>query len=215
MEGEFIVKKIYSMLFVLTLLFALAACNSEEEAKKEAEKEAPDTEEQAKETEKVEEVEVASAVDPRLQEPTEDTVCEMCNMVVYQKDHEMGKFSAQAIKADGSIAFYDDIGCLLNAELAHNETNEKFVRDFNTLEWVLVDNATIVKTDLKTPMNWGYAFFKEEADAQKFIDENEGYKVVELETVKQEAKERREAKLKKQAEQQGQGNGEGMQHGQH
>src|SRR5688572_3941824 len=130
------------MLFVLTLLFALAACNSEEEAKKEAEKEAPDTEEQAKETEEVEEVEVASAVDPRLQEPTEDTICEMCNMVVYQKDHEMGKFSAQAIKADGSIAFYDDIGCLLNAELAHNETNEKFVRDFNTLEWVLVDNAT-------------------------------------------------------------------------
>lgn len=208
-------KKVYSFLFVLTLLFALAACNSEEGAKTDTEKDAPDTEEQVKDTEKVEDVEVASTVDPRLQEPTADTLCEMCNMTVYEKDHEMGKYSAQAIKADGSNAFYDDIGCLLNAELAHNETNEKFVRDFNTLQWVLVDDATIVKTDLKTPMNWGYAFFKEEADAQKFIDENEGYKVVELETVKQEAKERREAKMKKQAEQQGNGEEMNMEHGQH
>lgn len=206
-------KKIYSLLFALTLLFALAACNAEEEAKTDTESETPDTEEQVTDTEKVEKVEVASTVDPRLQEPTEDTVCEMCNMKVYEHDHEMGKYSAQAIKADGSNSFYDDIGCLLNAELANNETNEKFVRDYNTLEWVLVDDTTIVKTDLKTPMNWGYAFFKEEADAQKFVDEHEGYHVEELETVKDLAEQRREEKMKKQAEQQG--NGMGMQHGQH
>ena len=50
-------------------------------------------------------VQVASLVDTRLQEPKEDTICEMCNMKVYMKDHEMGVFSAQAIKEDGTIAF--------------------------------------------------------------------------------------------------------------
>ena len=44
--------------------------------------------------------------DSRLQEPTEDTVCAMCNMKVYTKDHAMGVFSAQAIKADGSIVYF-------------------------------------------------------------------------------------------------------------
>ncbi len=112
-------------------------------------------------------------------------------------------FSAQAIKEDGSTSFYDDIGCMLNAELKNNEKNRKYVRDYNTLDWVLVDDAVIVKADIKTPMNWGYAFFKEEADAQKFIEENEGAFIEQLETVKQLAKERFEAKQK---QQQGNGN---------
>ncbi|NLY78341.1 MAG: hypothetical protein GX072_00100 [Lysinibacillus sp.] len=206
-------KKIFS-LFVLLLMLTLAACGQSEEATNNEEAsslETPEAEETTAE-EKTDAEEVATP-DPRLQEPTEDTVCEMCNMKVYEKDHELGKFSAQAIKEDGSIAFYDDIGCLLNAELAFNETNDKYVRDFNTLEWVLVDDATIVKTDLKTPMNWGYAFFKNEEDANRFIEENEGYYIQQLDTVKQEAKERREAKLKKQAEQQGNGQGMEMHHG--
>lgn len=206
-------KKIFS-LFVLLLMLTLAACGQSEEATNNEEAsslETPEAEETTAE-EKTDAEEVATP-DPRLQEPTEDTVCEMCNMKVYEKDHELGKFSAQAIKEDGSIAFYDDIGCLLNAELAFNETNDKYVRDFNTLEWVLVDDATIVKTDLKTPMNWGYAFFKNEEDANRYIEENEGYYIQQLDTVKQEAKERREAKLKKQAEQQGNGQGMEMHHG--
>lgn len=206
-------KKIFS-LFVLLLMLTLAACGQSEEATNNEEAsslETPEAEETTAEEET--DAEEVATPDPRLQEPTEDTVCEMCNMKVYEKDHELGKFSAQAIKEDGSIAFYDDIGCLLNAELAFNETNDKYVRDFNTLEWVLVDDATIVKTDLKTPMNWGYAFFKNEEDANRFIEENEGYYIQQLDTVKQEAKERREAKLKKQAEQQGNGQGMEMHHG--
>ena len=50
-------------------------------------------------------MQVASLVDTRLQEPEEETTCEMCNMKVYMKDHDMGVFSAQAIKEDGTIAF--------------------------------------------------------------------------------------------------------------
>lgn len=209
--------KKFLTLVMLLAMFTLAACgqsdqSSNNEESKNTTQEETSTEQQNTEDKTTAEV---SKPDPRLQEPTEDTVCEMCNMKVYEVTDELGKFSGQAIKEDGSIAFYDDIGCLLNAELAHNEKNQKYVRDFNTLEWVLVDDATIVKTDLKSPMNWGYVFFKNKEDAEKLIAENSNYKIVELDVVKQEAKERREAKLKKQAEQQQQqqnGNMDSMSH---
>lgn len=187
---------------LLVASLMLGACNGAEEAKNDI---ATPTERAAKtdtatEQKAEDKKEVASLADPRLQEVPENTNCEMCNMVVYTKDQEMGKFSAQAIKADGSIAFYDDIGCLLNAELKFNEKNEKFVRDFNTLEWVKVDDATIVKTDLKTPMNWGYVFFVKKADAEKYIADNKdkGYTIEKFQTVVDAAKQRYEQKMKMQ-----------------
>lgn len=204
-------KKIFGFIALLSIL-ALAACGQSNEANQNEEKNGTNATEQTNTTEQTNDQDQVTEhkheydkPDPRLQEPTADTICEMCQMKVYEADHELGKFSAQAIKEDGSIAFYDDIGCLLNAEIAHNETNQKYVRDFNTLDWVLVDDATIVKTDLKTPMNWGYAFFKNKEDAEKFVAENQGYYIEELDTVKQLAKERREKKLKEQAEKEAQG----------
>ena len=71
-------------------------------------------------------------VDDRLQEPTEDSTCYMCNMKVYMKDTDMGMFAAQAVREDGSVVFYDDIGCLLNDEYVNEVENEKFVRDYVT-----------------------------------------------------------------------------------
>ena len=168
----------------------LAACGNNEETK---EQPTPDNEPQQ---EVKQSVEKDWTQDTRLQEPTEDTVCAMCNMKVYTKDHEMGVFSAQAIKADGSIVFYDDIGCLLNAEFANVEVNDKFVRDYNTLNWFNVEQAYVVKTKLKSPMNWGYIFFKYEDDAQKYIDENEGSKLTSYTEVRQQALERRKVKMK-------------------
>lgn len=192
-------KKLLVLFSVFSLIFIIAACGKDQETKNDSDNNS------SQQTEKTAEKTNSSDIQEKLallKEPDENTVCEMCNMKVYEKTHEMGKFSAQAIKADGSIAFYDDIGCLLNAELKFNEKNDKFVRDFNTLEWILVDDATIVKTDLKTPMNWGYAFFKSEEDAKKYIEENKGAYIEKLETVKQLAKERYEAKQKKMQEEQ-------------
>lgn len=185
------------MMATATLALMLAACGAEEEAakKEETTSSTPETEQVAEST-----VEKDWTQDSRLQEPTADTKCEMCNMVVYTKDHEMGVFSAQAIKADGTIAFYDDIGCLLNAEFANEEVNEKFVRDYNTLNWFNVEQAYIVKTEIKSPMNWGYIFFKYEDDAEKFISENEGAKLTSYTEVRQQALERRKAKMKAKAE---------------
>ncbi len=192
--------KKFAHLFVAAgIVLALAACGDEEQASKEQETTEQAEVEESKST-IVKQEEVASLVDPRLQEPTEDSICEMCNMKVYTKEHELGVFSAQAIKADGSIAFYDDIGCLLNAEVANNEENDKYVRDYNTLEWALVDDVTIVKTEIKSPMNWGYIYFVNKEDADKYIAENPTAHVEELQTIKDAALKRREEKMKKKAE---------------
>ncbi|WP_338651939.1 hypothetical protein [Lysinibacillus sp. Y5S-8] len=178
----------------LILLFVLAACGSEKAQVKEKETEQEATKNETA-TLKEDSVEVASLVDSRLQEPKEDTVCEMCNMKVYMKDHEMGVFSTQAIKEDGSIAFYDDIGCLLNAEVANEEKNEKFVRDFVTEDWAKVEDVTIVKTELKSPMNWGYIYFVNKAEADKYIQENSNAYVEDLQKIKDDALERRKKKM--------------------
>ncbi len=193
---EIVVKKIW--LPALILLFVLAACNSEKPQVKEKESEQDATETETKVMD--DSVQGASLVDPRLQEPKEDTVCEMCNMKVYMKDHEMGVFSAQAIKEDGTIAFYDDIGCLLNAEVANEEKNSKFVRDFVTKEWAKVEDVTIVKTELKSPMNWGYIYFVNKAEADTYIQENSNAYMEELQKIKDDALERRKKMMEKKAE---------------
>ncbi|WP_431028160.1 nitrous oxide reductase accessory protein NosL [Lysinibacillus sp. LZ02] len=192
-------KRFKHVLVATGIVMALAACGNEEVSKEE-DTAAPQTEVEEDASTIVKQEEVASLADPRLQEPTEDTICEMCNMKVYTKEHELGVFSAQAIKADGSIAFYDDIGCLLNAELANNEENDKYVRDYNTLDWALVEDVTIVKTEIKSPMNWGYIYFVDKADADKYIEENPTAHVEELQTIKDAAKKRREEKMKNMAE---------------
>jgi len=200
------VKKLW--LPVLATLLILTACGTE---KAEVKEEKANSEVASKESEvKDESVQVASLVDPRLQEPQEDTVCEMCNMKVYMKDHEMGVFSAQAIKADGTIAFYDDIGCLVNAEVANNEKNDKFVRDYNTKDWAKVEDVTIVKTDLKSPMNWGYIYFINKADADKYLAENPKAHVEELQKIKDDALERRKKKMQENAEKEANGESDKM-----
>jgi len=201
------VKKIW--LPALATLLLLTACGTEkDQVKKEESKQEDATTSEAEAKDKT--TQVASLVDPRLQEPKEGTMCEMCNMKVYLKDEDMGEFSTQAIKEDGTIAFYDDIGCLVNAEVANNEKNEKFVRDYITKDWVKVDDATIVKTDLKSPMNWGYIYFKDKADADKFIVDNPTAHVEELQKIKDDALERRNKKMKEKAEKEAKGESDSM-----
>lgn len=185
----------------LILLFVLAACGSEKQQAEEKESEQEATKNE------LEPVQVASLVDTQLQEPEENTICEMCNMKVYMKDHEMGVFSTQAIKEDGTIAFYDDIGCLLNAEVANEEKNEKFVRDFVTMNWAKVEDVTIIKTELKSPMNWGYIYFADKAEADKYMQENPKAYVEELQKIKDDALERRKKMMQKKTEEESDASG--------
>lgn len=106
-------------------------------------------------------------------EPGSDDLCAFCNMKVYAEADHMGVFTAQAKTADGEYVFFDDSGCLLNSPRRDGtQYEEKWVRDYVTSEWIDADQAVPVKADLKTPMKYGYAFFKDKASADKFIAEN-------------------------------------------
>lgn len=60
-----------------------------------------------------------------------------------------------------------------------------------------LDDAIIVKADIKTPMNYGYAFFKDQESADAFIKENAGAKVVEVSDIDDVAHERYIKKMQK------------------
>lgn len=138
-----------------------------------------------------------NAVEKRLKEPTKDSTCSFCNMKVYEAKNKMGAFTAQAIKKDGSTIFFDDIGCMLNQERKDKVTYEKFVRDYNSKDWIKLADAIIVKADIKTPMNYGYAFFKDQKSADAFIKTNKGAKVVKVSDIDDVAHKRYEMKMKK------------------
>lgn len=70
-------------------------------------------------------------------EPANKTVCAFCNMEVYQKDHEMGVFTGQAVTKEGETLFFDDSGCILNYERkAEEKLAKRWVRDYVTSEWI-------------------------------------------------------------------------------
>ena len=57
---------------------------------------------------------------------------------------------------------------------------EKFFRDYTTKDWLTLEDAIIVKADIKTPMNYGYVFFKEQNNADEFMKENAGSALTEV-----------------------------------
>lgn len=155
---------------ILVTLFMVSACATEnkEEAKQES---SPTEKNDMIENEKVSEENTDKESTPN--EPTDADVCAFCNMVVYKNDHEMGKYTAQAINAKGEHLFFDDSGCLLNMERKSEEIfNNKWVRDHYTGEWIAIEESFVVHGDFETPMKYGYVFFKDEAEANQFIEEN-------------------------------------------
>ncbi|WP_139996164.1 nitrous oxide reductase accessory protein NosL [Kurthia sp. Dielmo] len=143
----------------------------------------------------------AAPVDNRLKEPAKDEKCAFCNMKVYQKNNKLGAFTAQAIDDKGKNLFFDDAGCMLNYEREHNVTLEKFVRDYDSKEWIHLEDAAVVAGDIKTPMNYGFAYFAQKVDAQKFIDKHEGSKLVAVEDIDDKAHEKMKMKMNMQSEQ--------------
>ncbi|MBW7651736.1 nitrous oxide reductase accessory protein NosL [Anoxybacillus sp. ST4] len=179
--------KKWIVLLIGALFFALAGCNNQAEKKQEETKQAEEKQaEQNKEQSNEEDVFEKAA----MAEPDENTVCVFCNMKVYPKEHELGKFTAKSATENGDVLFFDDIGCLFNYERDHGEAAKKYVRDYNTLEWIELQNATVVKADIKTPMNYGYAFFAKKEDADKFVSEQPGAMIVSWEDVDKVAHER-------------------------
>jgi copper chaperone NosL len=154
-------------LFLVAMLMLAVGCSQKEEANK-ATKTEMTNKEASDEKEKQNEDILAKAA---MAEPDENTVCAFCNMKVYPKDHELGKFTAKLVKENGEVLFFDDVGCLLNYERDQSQKAiKKYVRDYNSFDWIEAEKATIVKADIKTPMNYGYAFFAKKEDAETFVN---------------------------------------------
>jgi len=184
-------------LLVVPIALALYACGGEtvKEAGEQADTDAEVHENQSNEESKSAAEKAEWEVDEALLEPMKGTACYMCNMEVFTRDHEQGVFSAQAIRENGEVVFYDDIGCLLNDEYVNNVENEKFVRDYHTLNWFNVEEAFPVKTNIKSPMNWGYIFFKDENDATEYIAYNENTALTSVDEIRDMAIERHKKKI--------------------
>lgn len=160
-------KKILAIMVAIFLMIIVSACGDGA-----AEKEQKDNQETAATEGTHEEAEEHEhAEGPH--EPGAEDVCAFCNMKVYAEADPMGVFTAQAKTKDGEYVFFDDSGCLLNSPRRDDvEYAEKWVRDFVTSEWIDADSAVPVKADIKSPMKYGYAFFKNQESAEKYISEN-------------------------------------------
>jgi len=176
-------KKFLSVLLALGLLTGITAgcgtSNNERQGNQPADNAqevktdgADQTEKQATENTAADEKE-PTKVAATPTEPGEGAMCSMCNMEVYHKDHDMGKYTGQVVTADGEVLFTDDVGCTLNQlRILEEEPKAAWVRDYNTLEWIPVDQAVPVRASIETPMKMGFALFGTEEAANKYFTEN-------------------------------------------
>lgn len=174
---------------LLAASILLAGCGTEEKT------DATPKTENVKEQSTQQATTATTLIDERLKEPAKDERCAFCNMMVFGKDHDMGAFTAQAIDKDGNNLFFDDAGCMLNYEREHHVTLEKFVRDYDSKEWMKLDDAVIVQGDFKTPMKYGFAYFDDDASAHTFMKDYEASKVVTVDAIDEKAEEKMKMKM--------------------
>ncbi|MBQ0140280.1 MAG: nitrous oxide reductase accessory protein NosL [Kurthia sp.] len=172
----------------LVAVSLLAACNNSDTSTKDSNTKTETTQNSATNEEKAT-TEVAGVT---LKEPAKDEVCAFCNMKVYQKTTDLGAFTAQAVDEKGKNLFFDDAGCMLNYEREHNVTLDKYVRNYDDKEWMKLDDAIVVEGDFKTPMKYGFAYFKDMKSANAFIEKNKGAEVTDVSEINDDAHERYE-----------------------
>ncbi|WP_164931560.1 nitrous oxide reductase accessory protein NosL [Longirhabdus pacifica] len=98
-------------------------------------------------------------------------ICEECNMVIADDHH-----ATQLITEEGKVYKFDDLGdmVLWKEKNTAKEINVEYVRDYNSLEWLKIEDAYFVyDASLHTPMGFGVYSFNEKEDAEQFIAEQE------------------------------------------
>ena len=104
-------------------------------------------------------------------DPETDT-CANCNMSVADNQH-----ATEIILTNGKTFVFDDIGCMFNwkDENEDKEIEKSFVRDYDTDEWIEVEDSYFVYGEkIKTPMAFNVVSFEEESSAEKFAKESGG-----------------------------------------
>ncbi|MGU3371872.1 nitrous oxide reductase accessory protein NosL [Bacillus mycoides] len=98
--------------------------------------------------------------------------CDICQIGVIDN-----QFATEIILESGKALKFDDIGCMYKwMEINSGEkTKEKFVRDYDSKDWVSLEDATYVydKT-ITTPMAYNVISFKNKKDAESFVSNYKG-----------------------------------------
>lgn len=95
--------------------------------------------------------------------------CEHCNMLVSEDFH-----ATQIVLNDGRYLPFDDLGCMVEWSHEHGmeNVNVRYVRDFNSGEWIVLHEATFVYSpefQTPTPMDYGVYSFASENAANEFV----------------------------------------------
>ncbi|WP_214779378.1 nitrous oxide reductase accessory protein NosL [Exiguobacterium sp. s22] len=123
-----------------------------------------------------------------------ETECEVCKMKIMVQ-----QFAAEAIMENEKGYAFDDIGCLMRdwyPEQKEEDIAAMYVKDFNTKDWVELDEAMFVyDKESKTPMAYNILSFAKEADAEAYVDENGG-EMMDFDQLKDHTWERGEMNMK-------------------
>ncbi|TFZ14004.1 nitrous oxide reductase accessory protein NosL [Bacillus cereus] len=98
--------------------------------------------------------------------------CEICNMSVTDN-----QFATEVILENGKAVKFAEIGCMYKWMEQHkdNKLQAAFVRDYDSKEWVGLDEATFVyDKDISTPMAYNMIAFQDKRDAESFVSKNKG-----------------------------------------
>lgn len=92
-------------------------------------------------------------------------VCSECGMIISDE-----RFACAIVPDEAAQAplLFDDIGCLLDYEQAHQATaGKRYFHDALARYWIAVDRVFFVNTDQQTPMGSGLFALEEAGEAQK------------------------------------------------
>jgi copper chaperone NosL len=91
-----------------------------------------------------------------------EDACAHCRMIVSD-----GRFAAQAWDRDGTVEWFDDVGCVLERRGGPgSDPAAVFVHAFDDASWVRGDTGFVVRSpDIASPMGHGFAAFATRARA--------------------------------------------------
>jgi len=153
--------KKYSLLFAVLALFTLILAACGDDGANEVEDAETEDVESNKDTD--------LAYDPGDIDPDTD-VCEICGMAIADDQH-----ATQIVLKNERVLKFDDLGDLYVwlDENGDDDVGAKFVRDFDSKEWIQLEDATFVyDEDIATPMGFGVISFENSEDAEQYIEEN-------------------------------------------
>ena len=95
--------------------------------------------------------------------------CAQCRMMI-SDEH----FASEIIDQNGEALKFDDLGCMVKYRSHHADLKilAIFLKDYSTKRWIPYERASIVETNVETPMGSGKVAFADPAEARVFQNHN-------------------------------------------